>query len=118
MTSLAWDPTAVLERCYNGRAKIAEVPSVNPQYVNQALPVAFKESLRLPRIHNEPANSKPKEMADPILPISLREALIPALPASGYYIPDFITPKEEAHLIERVFSNTCQALTTNTDLIS
>ena len=118
MTSLAWDPTAVLEMLYNGRAKIAEVSSVDPQYVNQALPVAFKESLNLPRIHNEPANSRPTEMADPILPASLQEALIPALPASGCYIPNFITPKEEAHLIEKVFSNTCQAFTPNTDLIS
>ena len=57
-------------------------------------------------------------MADPILPANLQEALIPALPASGYYIPNFITPKEEAHLIEKVFPSSCQAITPNIDFIS
>ena len=49
-------------------------------------------------------------MADAILPANFQEALIPALPASGYYIPNFITPKEEANLTEKVFLNACEAL--------
>ena len=57
-------------------------------------------------------------MADPILPDNLQEALVPALPASGYYIPNFITPKEEAHLTEKVFLSTCQAFTPNANFIS
>ena len=35
-------------------------------------------------------------------PSSLQEALIPPLPAWGYYIPDFITEIEEAHLLQKV----------------
>ena len=57
-------------------------------------------------------------MADPILPANLQETLIPALPASGYYIPNFITPKEEAHLIEKVSPGTCYAFAPNIDFIS
>ena len=57
-------------------------------------------------------------MADPILLANLQKALVPALPASGYYIPNFITREEEAHLIEKVFSSICQAFTPNTDFIS
>ena len=45
-------------------------------------------------------------MAEPLLPANLQEALISTLPASGYYIPRFITPKEEAHLIQKVFPDT------------
>ena len=45
MTSLAWDSTAVLEMFRNGRAKIAEVSSLDAQYVNQALPVAIRKFL-------------------------------------------------------------------------
>ena len=49
-------------------------------------------------------------MADPILPVNFQEALISALPASGYYIPNFITPKEEAHLIEKVLPKLVEPL--------
>lgn len=41
-------------------------------------------------------------MADPLLPANLQEALILTLPASVYYIPHFITPKEEAHLMQKI----------------
>ena len=36
------------------------------------------------------------------LPASLQEVLIPSLPASGYYIPNFITKTEEAYLLQKV----------------
>lgn len=36
------------------------------------------------------------------LPTSLQEALIPAFPASGYYVPNFIDSEEEAHLLREV----------------
>ena len=45
-------------------------------------------------------------MAEPLLPANLQEALISTLPASGYYIPHFITRKEEAHLTQKVSPNT------------
>lgn len=51
-------------------------------------------------------------MDDPLLPISLQEALIPSLPPSGYYIPNFITEIEEAHLLQKVSSLTfCLSIT-------
>lgn len=43
-------------------------------------------------------------MDEEFLPASLQEALIPALPASGYYIPNFITETEEAYLLQKVKS--------------
>ena len=57
-------------------------------------------------------------MANLILPDNLQEALIQGLPASGYYIPSFITPKEEAHLIEKVSTGKFQGFTPDIDLIS
>ena len=41
-------------------------------------------------------------MEDLKLPATLREALIPFLPGSGYYIPNFITPMEEEYLLQKV----------------
>lgn len=41
-------------------------------------------------------------MDDYCLPKSLQEVLIPSLPASGYYIPNFITEIEEAYLLKKV----------------
>ncbi|CAD6564263.1 MAG: hypothetical protein ASARMPRED_004357 [Alectoria sarmentosa] len=38
------------------------------------------------------------------LPASLQEVLIPSLPASGYYIPNFITKTEEAYLLQKINS--------------
>lgn len=38
------------------------------------------------------------------LPASLQGALIPSLPASGYYIPNFITETEEAYLLQKINS--------------
>ena len=43
-------------------------------------------------------------MDDPPLPASLQEALIDSLPASGYYLPNFITEAEEAHLLQKVIA--------------
>ena len=43
-------------------------------------------------------------MDDHLLPFSLQEALIPSLPPSAYYIPNFITEIEEAHLLQKVGS--------------
>lgn len=110
MTTLTWDAEDVMEIFYNGRARIAEVSSLDAQYLNQALSVAIKKFPSLIRIHNEPASFRPTEMADWILPANLQEALIPALPASGYYIPNFITPKEERHLIEKVLPELVEPL--------
>ena len=36
------------------------------------------------------------------LPHSLEDALITVLPPTAYYIPDFITPAEEAFLLDKV----------------
>ena len=36
------------------------------------------------------------------LPASLQETLISPLPASGYYVPNFITEIEEAYLLQKV----------------
>ena len=36
------------------------------------------------------------------LPASLQEMVIPSLPASGYYVPNFITENEEAYLLRKV----------------
>ena len=36
------------------------------------------------------------------LPASLQEVLIPSLPASGFYVPNFITETEEAYLLQQV----------------
>lgn len=36
------------------------------------------------------------------LPANLQEVLIPSLPASGYYVPNFVTESEEAHLLQNV----------------
>ena len=33
----------------------------------------------------------------------LSKALIPSLPASGYYVPNFITETEEAYLLQKVY---------------
>lgn len=41
-------------------------------------------------------------MGSPTLPEALGEALIPNLPASGYYIPNFISEDEEAHLLSKI----------------
>ena len=41
-------------------------------------------------------------MEDRSLPASLQEVLIPSLPASGYYVPNFITETEEAYLLQKV----------------
>ena len=41
-------------------------------------------------------------MNDVSLPSSLQEVLISSLPASGYYVPNFITETEEAYLLHRV----------------
>lgn len=38
------------------------------------------------------------------LPASLQKALITSLPASGYYIPNFITESEEAYLLQKIDS--------------
>ena len=45
-------------------------------------------------------------MANLLLPANLQEALILTLPASGYYIPHFITSEEETHLIQKVLADT------------
>ncbi|KAL9066114.1 MAG: hypothetical protein Q9161_007772 [Pseudevernia consocians] len=36
------------------------------------------------------------------LPASLQEVLIPSLPASGFYVPNFITETEEAYLLQQI----------------
>ena len=36
------------------------------------------------------------------LPETMQSALIPQLPASGYYIPNFISQEEEAYLLHKV----------------
>lgn len=41
-------------------------------------------------------------MEQPILPQTMEDALIPSLPPSAYYIPNFITAEEEAHLLNKV----------------
>ena len=41
-------------------------------------------------------------MDDRSLPASFQEVLIPSLPASGYYVPNFITETEEAYLLQKV----------------
>lgn len=46
----------------------------------------------------------PLSMDNRSLPIGLQEALIPSLPASGYYVPNFITETEEAYLLQKVYS--------------
>ncbi len=38
------------------------------------------------------------------LPASLQDALIASLPATGYYLPNFITETEEADLLRKVKS--------------
>lgn len=40
----------------------------------------------------------------PPLPSSLEAALIYTIPPSAYYIPNFVTPLEEAHLLEGILS--------------
>ncbi|KAL8669568.1 MAG: hypothetical protein Q9168_005850 [Polycauliona sp. 1 TL-2023] len=39
----------------------------------------------------------------PPLPNSLSECLIPSAPPSTYYIPNFLSPSEQAHLLQKVF---------------
>ena len=41
-------------------------------------------------------------MGDLPTPIGLQNFLISSLPASGYYLPNFITQAEEAHLLQKV----------------
>lgn len=36
------------------------------------------------------------------LPVTLAEAVIPSLPSSAYYIPEFITTAEEQLLLDKV----------------
>ncbi len=36
------------------------------------------------------------------LPATLQDALITGLPASGYYIPNFVSREEETHLLHKV----------------
>ena len=43
-------------------------------------------------------------MDDQSLPASLQEALIATLPASGYYLSNFITEAEEADLLQKVIA--------------
>ena len=42
-------------------------------------------------------------MDERFLPASPQEILIPPLPASGYYVPNFITESEEAYLLQKVY---------------
>ena len=51
-----------------------------------------------------PTDNCADAMDNSSLPTSLAEALIPSLPAWGYYIPNFITEIEEAHLLQKVNS--------------
>lgn len=44
----------------------------------------------------------PLSMDNRSLPTGLQEALIPSLPASGYYVPNFITETEEAYLLQKI----------------
>lgn len=39
--------------------------------------------------------------SSPTLPANLADALIPNLPPSAYYIPNFITDTEEAHILSK-----------------
>ena len=41
-------------------------------------------------------------MVDQSISVSLQEILISSLPASGYYLPNFITEAEEADLLQKV----------------
>ena len=43
-------------------------------------------------------------MDDRPLSATIQEALIPFLPASGYYLPNFITEAEEAYLLQKVIA--------------
>ena len=49
-----------------------------------------------------PLDHPPVIMDDRSRPASLQEALISSLPASGYYVPNFISETEEAYLLEKV----------------
>lgn len=49
-----------------------------------------------------PLDHAPVIMDDRSLPASLVEALIPSLPNSGYYVPNFISETEEAYLLQKV----------------
>lgn len=49
-----------------------------------------------------PLDHAPVIMDDHFLPATLLEALIPSLPASGYYIPNFISKTEEAYFLQKV----------------
>lgn len=49
-----------------------------------------------------PLDHSPIIMDDRSLPASLQEALISSLPASGYYVPNFISETEEAYLLQKV----------------
>ena len=43
-------------------------------------------------------------MGDLSIPVGLRDTLISSLPASGYYLPNFITEAEEAYLLQKVIA--------------
>jgi len=43
---------------------------------------------------------------DPAKNMNLEDYLIPGLPDSFYYIPNFITASEEAHLLTKVYTST------------
>ena len=43
-------------------------------------------------------------MGELSMPIGLQEILISSLPASGYYLPNFVTEAEEAFLLQKVIA--------------
>ncbi|KAL9016332.1 MAG: hypothetical protein Q9185_006315 [Variospora sp. 1 TL-2023] len=46
----------------------------------------------------------PENLPSPSLPLSLSSALIPSAPPSTYYIPSFLTPSEQSHLLTKINS--------------
>ena len=43
-------------------------------------------------------------MDELFIPVGLEEILISSLPASGYYLPNFVTEAEEAYLLQKVIA--------------
>ena len=43
-------------------------------------------------------------MGELSIPIGLQDILISSLPASGYYLPNFVTEAEEAYLLQKVIA--------------
>ena len=90
-----------MEECLTGGVDLRECGA--PLVLRSERPQAFGVHESYRHAVSTFSTTMNSDTSSPIsLPSSLEAALIPDLPPSAYYIPNFITPSEEAHLLQQV----------------